>query len=224
VNPWGIRTLEEAVERAAQERERQLGGVGDGDPEMSDTNLAEAEEVLRDDSLFQELVVQRSRSYVKESLAEEDGEILFPQAAPPKVVPYSVKQTYGKLLGLVEEAFHKTKPLFSLTMYYPWEYYRGDEADLKEQKLALVAGRQRQVVRLIRTAFLKRFESSVHAFEASCRTLMKRLIAFYQIHAEDRRERDRLEKWLIRNKDITGYDPHRQSTLFSDDLQLELAD
>ena len=219
-----ILKLEKAVDRAAREREKQLGGNGDGDPDVPDTNLAEAEEVLRDDSLFQELVVQRSRSYVKDSLAEEDGEVLFPESAPPRVVPYSVKQTYGKLLGMVEQAFHRTKPLFSLTMYYPWEYYKGDVADLEEQELALVAGRQRQVVRLIRTAFLKRFESSVYAFEASCRTLMKKLIAFYQVHAEDKRERERLEKWLIRNKDITGYDPYRQSALFADDLQLELED
>jgi len=222
--PGHIRTLENAVERAAREREKQLGGNGDHDLDVPDTNFAEAEEVLRDDSLFQELVVQRSRSYVKDSLAEEDGEILFPEAAPPKVVPYSVKQTYGKILAMVEEAFHKSKPLFSLTMYYPWESYTGDEADLKEQELAMKVGRQRQVVRLIRTGFLKRFESSVQAFTASCRTLMKKLVAFYQVHAEDKRDQDRLEKWLIRNKEVTGYDPHRQTHLFSDDLQLELAD
>ena len=219
-----ILKLENAVERASREREKQLGGESDGEPEVADTNLAEAQEVLRDDSLFQELVVQRSRAFVKDSLTEEDGEILFPDPAAPKVVPYSVKQTYGKLLKMVDDAFHRTKPLFSLTMYYPWEYYTGDPADLEEQELAMTVGRQKQVVSLIRTAFLKRFESSVRAFEASCRTLMKKLIAFYQVHADDKRDQDRLEKSLIRNKQVTGYDPHRQAHLFSDDLQLELAD
>jgi len=222
--PGHIRTLEKAVERAAREREKQLGGNGDGDPDGPDTNLAEAEEILRDDSLFQELVVQRSRSFVKDSLAEEDGEVLFPEAAAPKVVPYSVKQTYGKILAMVEDAFHRQRPLFSLTMYYPWEHYTGDPADLEEQELAMTVGRQRQVVRLIRTAFLKRFESSVEAFTASCRTLMKKLLAFYHVHAEEKHDQDRLQKWLIRNKEITGYDPNQQAHLFGDDLQLELAD
>lgn len=216
-----VRKLEKAIEAAAQEREKELG---DGDPgveEGAETNLAEAEQVLRDDTLFEELVVQRSRVYVKKSLAEEDGEVVFPESSPPKVVPYSVKQTYGKLLKMVEDAFHRDKPLFSLAMYYPWDYYTG-ERDLAEQQTALEAGRQKQVVRLIRTAFLKRFESSVFAFKASCETLMKKLIAFYQVHAEDRHDKERLDKWLGRNKGITGFDPSKQRTLFPDQTDIEM--
>ncbi|MFW6106752.1 MAG: C-terminal helicase domain-containing protein, partial [bacterium] len=72
--------------------------------------------------------------------------------------------------------------------------------------------------------FLKRFESSVSAFEASCRTLMKKLIAFYYTHAEDRHEMDRLEKWMARNKETTGYDSHTQHGLFADDSAMEMAD
>jgi hypothetical protein len=94
-------------------------------------------------------------------MVQEDEQILFPKPSDPKVVDYSVKQTYGKLLRMVEDAFHKEKPLFSLAMYYPWEYYTGDQEKLKEQMMAMQTGRQKQVVRLIRTSFLKRFESSV---------------------------------------------------------------
>ena len=221
--PGHIRRLERAVERAARGGESEMPAADDGfDP--SETNLAEAQEILRDDSLFQELVVQRSRAYVRKSMAEEEREVLFPEPAAPKVVPYSVKQTYGKLLGMVEAAFNRDKPLFSLVMYYPWEYYTGAEEDLRVQETAWKVGRQKQVVRLIRTAFLKRFESSVHAFTASCRTLMKKLIAFYQVHAQKRSDRDRLEKWLLRNKEITGYDPARQHTLFGDEEDFGLAD
>lgn len=216
--PGHIRRLEKIIEKAAMARERQLAGE-EVDFDASETNLAEAEEVLRDDSFFEELVVQRSRAYVKKSLAEDDGQVLFPEPSPPKVVPYSVKQTYGKLLSMVEDAFHKTKPLFSLAMYYPWEYYTGEEVPD-----AMVIGRQKQVVRLIRTSFLKRFESSVHAFTASCRTLMKKLLAFYQVHAENQHDKDRLERWLGLNKEITGYDPRKQQTLFPDLKDLELAD
>ena len=209
-----VRKLEKTIEAAARKNQR----LDDTD-DITETDLAEAGDVLRDDSLFEELVVQRSRAYVKSSLAEEDGEVLFPEPSPPKVVEYSVKQTYGKLLGMIEEAFHKDKPLFSLAMYYPWEYYTGEEPPD-----AMVAGRQKQVVRLIRTSFLKRFESSVHAFTASCRTLMKKLIAFYHVHADDRHDKDRLERWLGRNKEITGYDPHKQHALFPDQMDLELVE
>ena len=212
--PGHIRKLEKAIEAAIVGKEKPENG-----DVVYETNLAEAEDVLRDDSLFEELVVQRSRAYVKKSLAEEDGEVLFPEPSVPRVVPYSVKQTYGKLLKMVEDAFHKDKPLFSLAMYYPWEYYIPDE-----KPDAMVEGRQKQVVSLIRTSFLKRFESSVYAFTSSCQILMKKLVAFYQVHAEDKRDRDRLEKWLMRNKIITGYDPHKQLTLFPDQIDLELAE
>jgi hypothetical protein len=139
----------------------------------------------------------------------------------PQVVPYSVKQTYGDLLKMVEEAFQKEKPLFSLSMYNPYEYYKGDKDDLAKPELAMVAGRQKQVVSLIRTAFLKRFESSVEAFKASCETLMKKLIAFYVIHAVEEHDKQRLQKWLARNKDLTGFDPAQQSSLFDEDPDVE---
>lgn len=219
--PLGIHSLPGHIRKMENALKKLVASKGDDDFESTD--LAEAQQILNADDLFQNIVVQRSRSYVKKSVAqEEDGEVLFPAPSVPEVVDYSVKQTYGKLLRMVEDAFNREKPLFSLAMYYPWEYYTGDKEKLKEQMMAMVTGRQRQVVRLIRTSFLKRFESSVEAFTASCKTLMKKLLAFYQIHAENQREKDRLEKWLIRNKDITGHDPHRQHVLFEDDLEGEM--
>ncbi|MFC1636788.1 helicase-related protein, partial [Planctomycetota bacterium] len=223
--PLGIHSLPGHIRKMENALKKLLASKGDEDFESTD--LAEAQQILNADDLFKNLVVQRSRSYVKKSVAQEEdgeGEVLFPAPTGPKVVDYSVKQTYGKLLRMVEDAFHKVKPLFSLAMYYPWEYYTGDQEKLKEQMMAMMTGRQRQVVRLIRTAFLKRFESSVEAFTASCKTLMKKLIAFYQVHAESKGEKERLEKWLIRNKDITGHDPHRQHVLFENDLEGEMID
>jgi len=213
-----IRQLEKAIERAMDKRESVLGGDGS---QIGLMTLAEAAEILRNDLLFEETVVQRSRAYVKKSLKQEDKEVLFPEPCKPEVVPYSVKQTYGKLLKMVEDAFRRDKALFSLAPYSPYEYYTGPKEDLKEQKIAWVAGRQKQVVALIRTAFLKRFESSVHAFEASCRTLMKKLIAFYYTQAAGPRDLERLEKWLRRNKSITGLDPDKRAALF-DDIRIEM--
>jgi superfamily II DNA or RNA helicase len=219
-----IRTLDKAIEQAAEKREAELGGGDSADEIGSDTDLLDAERVLRDDSLFQELVVQRSRAYVKKSLAEEASQVLFPEAAPPKVVPYSVKQTYGKLLQKVEDAFHKDKPLFSLAMYYPYDFYIGDKSKLEAKETAWAVGRQKQVVRLIRTSFLKRFESSVFAFRASCNTLMKKLLAFYLTHAEAPHDKERLDRWFGRNKDITGFDPRETQSLFDDLRRLELSE
>ena len=217
-----ILKLEKQIEREAEQRELARSGET---VTLQDavTNLAEAEDTLLSDDLFEQLVVQRSRAYVKASLAEEDGTVLFPNASDPKVVPYSVKQTYGKLLGMVDVAFHREKPLFSLAMYYPYEegFYKGDREKLAEKDIAWKVGRQKQVVQLIRTSFLKRFESSVDAFTASCRTLMKKLIAFYHTHAETKGQRDNLERWLIRESRITGYQRDRSLTLFGEQLTAE---
>ena len=49
---------------------------------------------------------------VKKSLKQEDGKIYFPEPTDPKVIPYSVKQTYGKLLKMVEDSFRKKNHYF----------------------------------------------------------------------------------------------------------------
>ncbi len=87
-----------------------------------------------------------SRSYVKTSMAREtDGMVLFPEPRKPTVANYSVKQTYGKLLDMVAEAFHKRSPLFVLGIYNPYAYYIGDDPEIIP---ALERGRRKQVVAL----------------------------------------------------------------------------
>jgi len=128
--------------------------------EESDTDQAEAQKVLLNDSLFKALVVQRSRAYVKKSQEQNGGsQVIFPTREQPQVVQYSMKIVYGRLLEMVEKAFAKDKPLFSLAMYYPLAYAKkpADNPDVKE---SFDINRQKQLVRLIRILFLKRFESS----------------------------------------------------------------
>ena len=92
----------------------------------TETNLAEAERCCPRDRVFKELVVQRSRAYVKKSQEQQGASVaMFPIREPPVVADYSVKRTYGKLLGVVEKAFQKDKPLFTLGIYYPLAYYIG---------------------------------------------------------------------------------------------------
>ena len=153
--PGHFRTMEKELERLMERKE---GG------ENVETNHVEASQVLSNDTLFQRLVVQRSRAYVKKSQQQNGGNVaMFPDREPPRVADYSVKKTYGKLLAKLEAAFSKVKPLFSLAIYYPLAFYKGPDTSIDP----LEKGRQGQVVGLIRTQFLKRFESSAHAFETS---------------------------------------------------------
>lgn len=162
-----------------------------------DINQVVAERVLFDDDLFRSLVVQRSRAYVRKSVEQEgDGEVLFPVREDPKVADYSIAATYGPLLDLLEKAFNKQKPLFSLPMYYPLAYYCGPDESIDPFQ----ENRQKQVVGLIRIQFLKRFESSISSFESSLQNLLLKLLAFAEANADvEPRQRERLEKWKARN-------------------------
>jgi len=74
----------------------------------TETNQAEAEKVLENDGLFHALVVQRSRTYVKESQKQHGGtETLFPERQPPGVAEYSIRKTCGRLLEMVEKRVEK---------------------------------------------------------------------------------------------------------------------
>ena len=149
--------------------------------------MTEAQDILAQDEIFKQLVVQRSRAYARESQIRERGSAaIFPDRKSPQVADYSIRKTYGRLLDIFENAFQKTRPLFTLAMYYPLAWYKGadDTIDPFEENC------QRQVVGLIRTQFLKRFESSVAAFELSCERLLKKLLAFLEVHSESRLWRD----------------------------------
>jgi len=168
-----FRTLETALDALTG------GGGGDGGGPVALDALS-AEEVLSKDDLFRALVVQRSRAYVKRSLKQHGGQrVAFPQRQDPRVADYSLLKTYGDLLHSLEVAFDKDKPLISLPIYYPLAYYRGDDAAID----ALEEGRQKQVVGLIRTLLLKRFESSAVAFEATCEDLLLKLLYFVRLHS-----------------------------------------
>ena len=173
--PLGIHTLRGHFRKMETAVDAILGG--DGHIEL-DTRAAE--EILSKDDLFRALVVQRSRAYVKRSLQQHGGQrVAFPKREDPQVAEYSLVKTYGSLLESLEVAFDKEKPLLSLPIYYPLAYYRGDDATIDP----LVEGRQKQVVGLIRTLLLKRFESSAKAFEASCEDLLLKLLYFVRLHS-----------------------------------------
>jgi len=180
----------------------------------ADIDAVAAVDVLQKDPLFEGLVVQRSRAYAKRSQELEGGEAAqFPVRDSPQVASYSIARVHAKLLKKLEAAFEKENPLFKLPIYYPLDYYTGDD----EEIAPFDWGRQEQVVSLIRTSFLKRFESSVYAFEQSCDRLMRKLLAFVEIHSETDAQQSRLNRWKTQNNEILGYVQHRQEELFPDD-------
>ena len=180
--------------------------VGSDAVDLSE-RLFEVQQVLSTDEIFRQLVVQRSRAYARESQIRETGKAAaFPERRAPQVAEYSIRKTYGRLLDMFEKAFRKDKPLFTLAMYYPLAWYKGDDKSIDPFE----KNRQKQVVGLIRTQFLKRFESSVAAFELSCDRLFKKLLAFLEVHSETEAEKKRLERWKSQNTGIFGYAAQRQ--------------
>jgi hypothetical protein len=101
--PLGIHTLRGRFRQMEDALDRLVGG--DGHVEL---DSRAAEEILSEDDLFQALVVQRSRTYVKRSLEQHGGQrVSFPKREDPTVAEYSLVQTYGDLLESLEDAFDK---------------------------------------------------------------------------------------------------------------------
>jgi hypothetical protein len=216
--PGHFRKLEKALEKILDPKME----AGDEGPDIA-TNQAEAEKVLWSDELFRMLVVQRSRAYVKESQLQHGGtHAIFPKREPPRVVGYQLRKTYDRLLVMVESAFEKEKPLFTLAVYYPMAYYIGP--DIEKQKRAFLENRQREVVALIRTQFLKRFESSARAFEFSCETLMIKLLAWVTKNSKTDSEKRRLERWRAQHKDLIEFVHRDQHELVGEDYDEEQDD
>jgi superfamily II DNA or RNA helicase len=187
--------------------------VGHEVPDVSEV-IAEAQEILAKDDIFKHLVVQRSRSYARESQLRETGKTaVFPERKAPQVAEYSIRKTYGRLLDMFENAFTRKNPLFTLPMYYPLAWYKGPDKSIDPFEQS----RQEQVVGLIRTNFLKRFESSVVSFELSCERLLLKLMAFLEVHSETTTEKKRLDLWKLDNTEILGYARKRQLELWPGD-------
>ena len=180
------------------------------------TEIFAVEQALRTDRIFDAIVVQRSRGYVKQSQQQQNAnEALFPEREAPGVIAYNLKATYGKLLTAVEQAFNKKKPLFVLGIYYPLAYWKGDTTDPRLGSFD--EGRQKQVVTLIRTLFLKRFESSAHAFESSCWRLMQKLLAWVTVHSQSDHDQRRLERWKIKHGTLINYSQSHNHELWPDE-------
>ena len=216
--PGHFRKLEKDLEKIMEEK-RTVKGDG-----LTDTDQSEAQRVLLNDNLFHALVVQRSRAYVKKSQEQYGGrKVIFPTREQPRLAGYNLKKVYGNLLSMVEKAFAKEKPLFSLAMYYPLAYPT-KPLDSSKEEVAFDINRQKQVVRLIRILFLKRFESSACAFEMSCQELLLKMLTFITKHSKTDADKRRLERWKAQHADLIGYVQAKQLELFDEEPDEENED
>ena len=204
-----FRTLEKRIAGLSQEElDDDLFAID------QDVVSEQAQKLFASDPLVNALVVQRSRAYVQESQAKESkGVALFPKRDDPNVADYRFGKLQRELLDKVERAFSKKRPLFSLAMYYPYGWAKNKvEQDFQ-------VGRQKQVVSLIRTGFLKRFESSSISFDSSCQNLLLKLLAFAKRNSETASEKRHLERWEGRNEEIIDYVRAQQARWNEDDSE-----
>ena len=201
IPPLGINNLPayfRNLEKKLQETEYAVSG-------NLNTQAIQSSDLFAKDKLISELVVQRSRTYVKKSLSNNSG-ILFPERQPPIVGKYSLRKSYQSLIDDFTKAFDrknkdgKTVVLLSLAVYSPFseDYYHGKETS------KLVTGRQQQVVSLMRLLMLKRFESSAAAFQETCIRILFRLKKFVDDYKEEGNKR-RIEKFYAKNQDVFEY-------------------
>lgn len=214
--PLGIHSLPGHFQKLENDLDKIIANKLEKDDGLTDTDQVEAQQVLLNDNLFRALVVQRSRAYVRKSQEQHGGkEVIFPTREAPRVAKYSIKKTYGRLLEMVEAAFDKKKPLFSLAMYYPLAYSK-IPIDSSDKDIAFDENRQKQLVRLIRILFLKRFESSAFAFEMSCQDLLVKMLAFATKNSLTNDEKRHLERWKVRHADLIGYVQAKQLEMFGE--------
>jgi SNF2 family DNA or RNA helicase len=207
--------------------EQECRQVGENDQEQTETDLVQAQEHLSMNTLFKELVVQRSRRYVRESQKLQSNNVaLFPNKEKPQVADYSVKKTYGNLLDIMEKAFDRETPLFELSLYYPMGYLLNEppvQSDNARENMerAFDKERQKQVVGLIRIQFLKRFESSIEAFTRSCDRLLLKMLSFIAKHSFNESEKERFKDWQSDNQKLIDIVKSRQQEFSSEDEQEE---
>lgn len=152
--------------------------------------------LMAEDKLFHSIIHQNSRKYAVESSKATGGaEVIFPQTQVPRVIEYEFGMLYSPLFTELQNAFNRATPLFLLPMYYPLAFSTNKDVDTKAEN------RQKQVVALIRTIFLKRFESSLAAFAGSCLDLSAKVLRWLDVNTKiDPDQELRLADWRTENE------------------------
>ena len=149
--------------------------------ENEDTEIVEQveeDDFLRHDPLLKQVLIQRSRRYIKDAEMESGTHILFPERVIEPTVDYSLRRVYRTLYGELQEAFDRNYPFLNLAIYNTVRYHNNPEKQIEN--------RQKQIIGLIRTLVLKRLESSWRAFEATIENLLLKMAEWLERYAPER--------------------------------------
>ncbi len=142
------------------------------------TDQVEEDDFLRRDPLLKQVLIQRSRKYIKDAEQKSGTDILFPERIIKPTVNYSLKKVYGTLYDELWAAFNRDYPFINLAIYNTVRYHNNPERQIEN--------RQKQIVGLIRTLVLKRLESSWRAFEATVENLLLKMVDWLKTYAPER--------------------------------------
>ena len=169
----------------------------------------EEDDFLRQDPLLKQVLIQRSRKYIKDSEQKSGTDILFPQRVIEPTVDYSLRKVYGTLYDELRAAFDKNYPFLNLAIYNTVRYHNNPERQIEN--------RQKQIIGLIRTLVLKRLESSWRAFEVTVENLLLKMANWLKEYAPER-----FKEWEGTNRRWWRVvQEHIQERLQEDDIQQE---
>ena len=152
------------------------------DLEAEDTEeiaeLVEEDDLLRQDPVLRQVLIQRSRKYIKDAEMASGTRILFPKRVIEPTVDYSLRRVYRTLYDELQDAFDRNYPFLNLAIYNTVRYHNNPERQIEN--------RQKQIIGLIRTLVLKRLESSWRAFEATIENLLLKMAEWLGRYAPER--------------------------------------
>ena len=138
----------------------------------------EEDDFLRQDPVLRQILIQRSRNYIKDAEIASGTHILFPKRVIEPTIDYSLRRVYRTLYGELQDAFDRHDPFLNLAIYNTAKYHKKPERQIEN--------RQKQIVGLIRTLVLKRLESSWRAFEATIENLLLKMAEWLDRYTPER--------------------------------------
>lgn len=138
----------------------------------------EEDDFLRQDPVLRQILIQRSRTYIKDAEMASGTDILFPKRVIEPTIEYSLRRVYRTLYDELQAAFDRHDPFLNLAIYNTVKYHKRPERQIEN--------RQKQIVGLIRTLVLKRLESSWRAFEATVENLLLKMAEWLEKYAPGR--------------------------------------
>ena len=158
---------------------------------MEIAEQVEEDDLLRQDPLLKQVLIQRSRKYIKDVEIESGEQILFPARVIEPTVDYSLRRVYRTLYDELQNAFDQDDPFLNLAIYNTVKYHRNPERRIEQ--------REKQIIGLIRTLVLKRLESSWRSFEVTVENLLFKMAKWLEKYAPER-----FEEWKTRNQESWG--------------------